>query len=122
MQRAQKSKAAMKNHILDTPKVRTITFLLILWLVGITMAFWLGLGWLFLIETIRRFMIATPIIYLAFLRIVVSPQRAVEEKQLLTQKKVRMLYVWRFVVALIWLALTIFVFVYLNIRLADLLM
>jgi hypothetical protein len=114
-------KSTMKNYSSVTSKVRLVSFLLLLWFAGIGLALWLGLGWFFLVETIRRFIISIPIVYIKFLRMLVSPQRAAEEKQLLTQHRVRMLYLWRLVVALIWLALTVVVFLYANIKLADLL-
>ncbi len=112
----------MKHHSLSIQsKVRIIVFLLSLWFIGIALALWFGLGWFFLVETLRRIMIALPKIYIPLLRTVVSVERADEEKQLLIQKEVRMFYAWRFIVALIWLLLTVFVFLYANIRLADLL-
>ncbi|HXD11781.1 MAG TPA: hypothetical protein VN653_17075 [Anaerolineales bacterium] len=112
----------MKSRSLSNQtKTRTIIFLLSLWIVGIVLALWFGLGWFFLIETLRRMLIAIPKIYLPFLRLLVSAERADEEKQLLTRKDVRIFYAWRFAVALIWLTLTIVVFVYANIRLTDLL-
>lgn len=100
--------------------MRTIIFLLSLWIVGIGLALWFGLGWFFLVETLRRIIIALPKIYIPFLSAVVSTERADEEKQLLSQREVRMFYTWRFIVALIWLLLTVFVFLYTNIRLVDL--
>jgi SNF family Na+-dependent transporter len=113
-------KTAMKDRSLSTQsKARTIIFLLSLWIVGMVLTLWFGLGWFFLIETLRRIIIAIPKIYLPFLRVVVSLERANEEKQLLNQKEVRKFYTWRMIVALIWLLLTIIVFLYANIRLAD---
>lgn len=113
----------MKDHSLSAQSnARTIIFLLSLWIVGIALALWFGLGWFFLIETLRRIIIAIPKIYLTFLRVVVSPERANEEKQLLSQKKVRILYAWRMIVALIWWLLTVVVFLYANIQLADFLL
>src|SRR5689334_10286105 len=101
----------MKHPSLSTqPKARTIIFLLVVWIIGIMLAFWFGLGWFFLIETLRRIILAIPTVYLAFLRHVVSAERANEEKQLLRQKEVRIFYVWRLIVALIWLLLTGVVF------------
>ena len=84
------------------------------------LAIWFGLGWFFLVETIRRIIIALPTTYIPFLRIVVSSERANEEKELLSKKEVRLFYAWRFVVALIWVILTIIVFLVANIRLVDL--
>jgi hypothetical protein len=112
----------MRNHSLSVQsKARTIVFLLSFWVVGISLALWFGLGWFFLIETLRRIIIAVPKVYLAFLRVLVSDERANEEKQLLIRKEVRMFYAWRFIIALIWLLLTVIVFLYVNIRLGDLL-
>jgi hypothetical protein len=101
--------------------MRTIIVLLALWVIGVALAFWFGLGWFFLLETLRRIVMAIPIVYFAFLRIVVGSERANEERELLSKKNVRMFYVWRFIVALMWLWLTIVVFRYVNIRLVDLL-
>lgn len=112
----------MKQHSLSVQsKAKTIIFLLLLWIVGVALAFWFGLGWFFLVEALRRVIIAIPKIYLAFLRVFVSAERANEEKQLLLRKEVRSFYAWRFIVSLIWILLTIVVFLYANIRLADLL-
>lgn len=113
----------MEDRTLWTqPKTRVIIFLLSLWIIGVVLAIWFGLGWFFLIETLRRILIAIPKIYLIFLRLVVSPQHADEEKQRLTQKQVRIFYAWRMIIALIWLLLTVVVFLYANIRLADFLL
>ena len=110
----------MKHRTLSVQsKARTIIFVLSLWIVGIALALWFGLAWFFLIETLRRIIIAIPKVYLVFLSLVVSPERADEEKQLLIQRGVRIFYAWRLIVALIWLLLTVVVFLYANIRLAD---
>lgn len=110
----------MKPRSISTQsKIQTILFFLMLWILGVALAVWFGLGWFFLIETLRRVIIAIPTTYIIFLRIVVSPTRAEEEKRLLEQKEVRLFYIWRLIVALIWLLLTIIVFLSANIRLAD---
>lgn len=101
------------------PMVRTVLFLLLLWLVGLLLSIWFGLGWFFLFESIRRIIIAIPQIYIPFLRLVVSTERATEEESILEKKSARWLYMWRGIVACIWLILTIVVFKLANIRLID---
>jgi hypothetical protein len=100
-------------------KIRTAIFLLSPWIAGVALAFWFGLGWFFLLETLRRVVIAIPQLYIPLLRILVGTERADEEKRLLDQKNVRLFYAWRVVVAVIWLTLTIVVFYTTNIRLIS---
>ena len=95
-------------------------FLLFPWIVGVALAFWFGLGWFFLLEALRRCIMAVPRIYIPLLRMLVGVERADEEKRLLDQKNVRLFYIWRIVVAAIWLILSVFVFLTINIRLVSL--
>lgn len=101
------------------PVIRVTLFLLFLWLVGFLLSIWFGLGWFFLFESIRRIIIAVPQIYIPFLRLVVSVERASEEINLLEKKNARLLYAWRGIVACIWLILTVVVFKFANVRLID---
>jgi len=102
-----------------TPAMRVTLFLLVFWVVGLLFAIWLGLGWLFVFEGIRRIIIAVPQIYIPFLRLVVNAERANEEIKLMEKKATRLLYAWRGVVACVWLILTAVVFKFANVRLID---
>lgn len=101
------------------PLIRVTSFLLLLWLTGLLLSIWFGLGWFFFLESIRRIIIAIPQTYIPFLRLVVSTERANEEESILEKKSARWLYVWRGAVACIWLILTVVVFKFVNIRLID---
>ena len=106
--------------MLNQPKIRTIFFLLSFWIIGVVLAFWFGIGWFFLSETLRRIIIAIPQIFIPVLRVVIGNEQADEEYRLLSQKNIQFFYIWRVVVALIWLILTIVVFSIANIRLISL--
>lgn len=101
------------------PVIRTVLFLLLLWSVGLLLSIWFGLGWFFLFESIRRIIIAIPQIYIPFLMLIVSTERASEEVSILEKKSARWLYAWRCIVACIWLILTVVVFKFANVRLID---
>jgi hypothetical protein len=49
-------------------------------LIGLLLAFWYGLGWLILFQTLRRFLFVTPVFYIPIARFLVSPEFAKEEK------------------------------------------
>jgi len=108
------------NKIFDKFNIRVVIFLLFLWVVGVVLAFWFGLGWFFLLEALHRCLIAVPQVYIPFLRRIVGVERADEEERLLDQKNVRSFYIWRIVVAAIWIILTVVVFLTVNIRLVSL--
>jgi hypothetical protein len=109
----------MENKIKIKSTLRVIFLLLSFWFIGLLISFWYGLGWFFLSETLRRILMAIPQTYIKFLRVFVSDERAEEEKLLISQKNARLMYVWRFIVACIWVILTIFVFLKINIRLVS---
>ena len=110
----------MKIHSkLTVTIIRIILFLLALLIAGSLLSLWFGLGYFFLFESIRRIIIAVPQLYISFLRLVVSEERANEEKNLLEKKNIHVIYIWRAIVACIWLILTFLVFRFANVRLID---
>jgi hypothetical protein len=108
------------NKICDKLNIRVVIFLLFPWVVGVVLAFWFGLGWFFLLEALHRCLIAVPQVYIPLLRRIVGVERAEEEKRLLDQKNVRLFYIWRIVVAAIWIIVAVVVFFTVNIRLVSL--
>lgn len=99
--------------------VKILVFYFSTWIIGIIFAIWLGLGYFLLIETLRRIMITIPAIYIRFLRIMFGEERAIEEENSLKENYGKPIYYIRYFATIIWIIVTIFVFLHYNIRLID---
>lgn len=117
----QKNNSGASSPVLKLPAMKVIVFELSFWVVGVALAFWFGLGWFFLLGTIRRLFIAVPWLYVPTVRILLGEDRAELEKVRLSEKgpRVRWHYTLQAIIMMAWVTMTIVAFRYANIRLAD---
>jgi len=97
-----------------------LIFSLSFWIVGIVLALWFGLGWLILAETIRRMTTLVPQTYFPILQTPTGIKRADDKQYVLEKRSVNVCYIRRGLNVILWLLLTIAVFLYANIHLIDL--
>jgi hypothetical protein len=103
-------------------KPKLFLFLISLWLFGFLLAFFFGLGWFFLIESLRRILTYIPPIDRMMRKIFVGK---VNEDQIGSEKadsNKTSVYISRILgalITLIWIALTIIVFMKVNIPIID---
>jgi len=91
------------------------------WLLSIVIAFWFGLGWLFLIGTVRRLFVAIPWLYLPTITILMGESRSEAERARILRggSNMRWHYILQAAITLGWLTMTILAFTYANVRLVD---
>ena len=97
-----------------------LIFSLAVWIVGIVLALWFGLGWLILAETIRRTITMVPQTYFPILQTPTTIKRTDDKQYTLEKNNVNVFYIRRGLNVILWLLLTIAIFLYANIRLIDL--
>jgi hypothetical protein len=98
-----------------SPKVRTLLFLLLFWILAVLLASWYGLGWFFFVITIRQLAIALPCLRNA-IRSAISMEEHADERGAL----VSLHLLFQAVIIIGWIAMTIVVFLKANVRLIDL--
>jgi hypothetical protein len=105
------------NTILKKIPPKLVIFLSTYWVLSVAIAIWFGLGWFFLMVTLRRLMIAFP-----FSRNWINRVTGVEKPK---SESNGTLIIWHNIlqtfIIVIWLSLTIVVFLKANIRLSDVL-
>jgi hypothetical protein len=100
--------------------LRIILFLISFWLIGVICAFFFGLGWFFLIESLRRLLT-----YIPTLNRKLQNHSGDEAGQLTSEseatdpKLVHLSNIFRLVILLGWIGITIFVFAKVNIPLIE---
>lgn len=96
---------------------KLVIFLSTYWVLSVAIAIWYGLGWFFLMVTMRRLMIAFP-----FSRNWINRVTGVESPK---SESKGALIIWHNIlqafIIIVWLSLTIVVFLKANIRLSDVL-
>lgn len=99
----------------DNRSSRLIRFLIVIWFIKIIVALFIGLGWFFILQTLERFIIAFPLLYNRMVKLLIGKEWVEDENETLELKKVRIMYGWRLIIALLWLGMTIIVFLKANI-------
>jgi len=101
--------------------LRFLAFGLSFWSVGVILAAFFGLGWFFLLETVRRVLLAVPHVRWRLTRAIFGDERANGIRRMEDEAGSRRLVsgLLQVVITLAWIALTIFVFARFNIRLID---
>ena len=99
--------------------MEVLVFGVLYWAVAVLLAGLFGLGWFFLLGTARRLFLAFPASRIWILERVSGEERAERERELLRQPLSRFSYIMHAVVVLVWIALTIIVFMKANVRVAD---
>lgn len=107
------------NSLSSQDKRKFFTILLAFWGTGVIFALFLGLGWFFLIETIRRIIFSIPQIYIPILNLVLGHR--ILEKENVTRNETRQwLLILQGIKILFWVLLTAYVFLELNVRFISL--
>ena len=120
------NKGTQGNGALTIPSkqgvIKIVIFNLLFWSVGVGLAYWFGLGWFFLLGTFRRLFIAIPWLYIPTVRVFFGSERSEAERRKLSESTglLRWHYALQTIIILAWIALTVFAFAYVNVRLKDL--
>lgn len=69
-------------------RLKFATFLISYWVIGLALAFWSGLGWLMLLETIQIAMVSIPKLYLIIIRLILGQDIEEKEKLRMTEQGV----------------------------------
>lgn len=112
----------MKPISLTHQRIRAITFIIGLWIVGISLAFWFGLGWFFLFRTVHRILFVTPYLYLQMMEKVVGDKAsAEEERKRISQAGGNLWFrsTWSIVGTIVSVLLTFFAFWKINMPIID---
>ena len=100
--------------------LKLLLFLLSFWGIGLLLALFFGLGWFFLFESLRRLLTYIPPINHRVRNYFIEKgdgKKTYEITENPSLKKVSNII--GLMITIIWLALTVFVFFYVNIRLID---
>lgn len=97
---------------------KTMVVLICFWIIGILLFIWFGLGWFFLVETIRRILFFIPQTFLVIKKTFHIDENVITRDQ--TQEgNYKASLILRLTTIIFWLCLTILVFLKLNISLIS---
>lgn len=99
---------------------KSIIFLLCFWIIGIALFIWFGLGWFFLLITVRQILFFIPQTSLIIQKLFHLNNNVTQWSQN-QERNCKTSVILRLLIILIWLSLTIFVFMKLNIKLLSIL-
>lgn len=102
-----------KNHI------KFILILILFWTIGILFALFFGLGWFFLIETLRRVLTYIPPLGRWFRKLILGEEELLSQMKPTASQYELFSRVLGFMITLGWAMITIFVFTKINIPLLD---
>jgi hypothetical protein len=108
----------MGNEINYRKIISVIGIFLIWGFIGIVLAYFWGLGWFFLIITVRRILISIPYLRKLFQRVIGIDMN--DQKTENPPKEKQISEILGLIIIVAWLAMTIFVFAKVNIPLYDL--
>jgi len=101
-------------------RLKFVIFFIIFWVVGLVFAFWLGLGWLMLFETIQSLIFTFPRLYLSIIRVILGQEFKEKEKLRMLETGTYAVISWKLAVrTIISIGLTILFFWKVNISLLD---
>jgi hypothetical protein len=98
-------------------------FLFFFWLLGILLAFFWGLGWFFLLESLRRLVTYIPPLDRKIRELLIGKEqveRTSSYTDSVSQNMVLISKITRLIIVIVWIGITIFVFMKINIPLIDL--
>jgi hypothetical protein len=100
---------------------RIFFFPLLFWVIGVITAFFVGLGWFFFFESLRRVLTYIPPFERMTRKILVGQEGQAEyEKEQLSSKSIDISTILRLMITLGWFIITIVVFLKINIPLLEL--
>jgi hypothetical protein len=101
-------------------RLKFIAFYIAFWIIGFIFAFWIGLGWLMLFETIQSLIFTFPRLYLLTLRLIFGKEFEEGEKFNMVKKGTYKVISWKLAIrTVISIALTILFFWKINIPLVE---
>jgi ABC-type sulfate transport system permease subunit len=79
----------MKNKFQSKPTrpfLNFMAFIASFWVIGIILAYWYGLGWFLLLQTVRRIIFAFPSLLIPWMQVTTTPEIVREMKHSLLEK------------------------------------
>lgn len=110
----------MLQHKLTYRSTRLILFLFSFWAIGVILALFWGLGWFFLLESLRRLITYIPPLNRKIKEIFLGrEEQMTPEQPLANPGLVTISRALGIIIMMVWIGFTIFVFVKMNIPLID---
>ncbi len=101
--------------------LKLIVSLIAFWFVGVIIAFFAGLGWFFLIETLRRILFLVPKLNTAVINFILGRETRKVPGDINKAPCGLLCVVMRYAIICAWIIMTIFVFWKANIRIFEML-